>query len=146
MKSSNSNASHSYKIWGLVRFIVGRFIAGSFYRRVMSTESLIETWNFMAGHKKLSLFCFKNFFFTTRRYWKASFTEIYLIENVIFIQAYFGGLIRFTAARFITGRFIAEPVCLQFSKTSFSMAPDGDKKLFTTQSAQFSYSDQKLYI
>jgi hypothetical protein len=67
----------------------GRFIAGSIYRRsihrrVMSTENLIETCNFLAGHKKPGSFCCKNFLIATTRYWKASSTEIYLIEMCYF--------------------------------------------------------------
>jgi hypothetical protein len=46
----------------------------------MSTENLIGTLNFSAGQTKLGSYCCKNSFVATRRYWKASFTETYLIE------------------------------------------------------------------
>jgi hypothetical protein len=52
----------------------------------MSTENLIETWNILAGHINLSLFCCKNFFVAARRYWKTSFTEIY--EEIYLIEMY----------------------------------------------------------
>jgi hypothetical protein len=35
----------------------GRFFALSILRRVISTENLIKTWNYLAGHTKLSSFC-----------------------------------------------------------------------------------------
>jgi hypothetical protein len=59
----------------------------------MSTENLIEMYDFWFSCRK--------FFVAARRYWKASFTEIYLIENVVFIQVYF--LVRFIAAQFREG-------------------------------------------
>jgi hypothetical protein len=47
------------------QFIAGRFIARSIHRRVIWTENLIETWNFLSVHTKLGSFCCKNFFVAT---------------------------------------------------------------------------------
>jgi hypothetical protein len=63
----------------------GRFIAGSIHRRVDSSQGrfiaaelcLLKT---LQNSTKLDSFYCKNFFVAARRYWKASFTEFYLIE------------------------------------------------------------------
>jgi hypothetical protein len=94
---------------GLVPFIAGQFIAvpfiarsihrkvdssqdqfvtGSIHRRFMSTENLIETWNFLSKHTKLGSFCCKDSFGTAGRHWKTIFTEIYLIEMCNFWSEY----------------------------------------------------------
>jgi hypothetical protein len=58
----------------------GLFIVGSIHCRVMSTENLIETWNFLAGHTKLCWISCTNFFLVVRHHWNASYTVIYLNE------------------------------------------------------------------
>jgi hypothetical protein len=89
--------------------------------------------NFLARHTNLGSFCCINFFVNTRRFSKVSFTEIYLIENVVIFQVYFGGLLRF-----------AEPFYLQFSENSFSVASGGDENFFSTKFTQF-FAQTKNY-
>jgi hypothetical protein len=49
-----------------------------------------------------SFWC-KNFSIATRGHWKASFTEIYLIKNEVFIQVYFMALVKKVKPNIKTG-------------------------------------------
>jgi hypothetical protein len=102
---------HRGSIHRWVDSLQGRFIVGSIHRKVNSSQ------------------CYENLI--DRSYWKGSFTEIYLIENVVFIQVYFEDLVR--------GQFAYYSV-----KLAFQWRLVETKKVFTTKRTQFCMSRRKI--
>jgi hypothetical protein len=68
-----------------------------------------------------------------RRHWKASFTKIYLIEMYNFRFEHVNWVHLVVKSFLLPPGATEKLVCLQFSKTSFSVAAGGDDIFFTTE-------------